>query len=713
VLSNRSPVPAGMVGMLGMKMSAMLFLLSVALAISTATALAEQRYGPLSGHIGEAGPGGSGNGEFSTPNGVAIEQASGDVYVVDTGNNRVEKFEASGGYLSQFDGTATPAGSFAGPTAVAVDQSTGDVYVVDTGHNVVDKFTAGGAYLCELSGWERGCQVTPVEAPTFSEPLGVAVDPTAGEATSEDVYVSDRGNRLVDVFTSAGGDVVQFDPGYPPWSLAVDASHNVYVASSEEERVGEYTALGAEFIRKYVENNVAGGTFVRTVGVDPLAGDALIGVEPEGAGDYELFEFNAAGQPFPAAGQNGFGAAFMSSFGTGSPGIAVNSVTHTVYAADPSGNVVDMFSLVTVPDAATGNATNIKGASATLEGLVNAHMTSGAEYFFQYGTSPAYGSETVHTAVGEGEAEQALANVVDLEPGTTYHYRLDATNAAGFVNTGGDRTFTTAPLPPEVTAAGASEATVDSIIFHGEVNPGSGATAYHFEYGLTESYGQTLPNIGIGAGNTPVLVEQSPPANLRPNRTYHYRLVAINSGGETKSPDQTFRTLSNGSPPTTPPVLTTGPATAVTQTEATIAGILFPEGLPTSYALELGAAAGSYETRVFGNVVGEPGETIPTATFTNLQPGTTYHYRLVASNAAGTSEGPDRTFTTVPPVPSIAIPPAPLLVPFVEPPPVPRCRKGIGSTKCPTPLPRCKKGFVRKGAKCVRKKPPKPGKRRH
>jgi sugar lactone lactonase YvrE len=706
MLGNRSPVPAGMVGMLGMKMSAMLFLLSVALAISVATASAEQRYGPLGGHIGEAGPGGSGNGEFSTPNGVAIEQASGDVYVVDTGNNRVEKFEASGVYLSQFNGATTPAGSFSSPTAVAVDQTTGDVYVVDSGNNVVDKFTPSGEYLCEQSGKERGCQATPIGPSTFSTPIGVAVDPT-----NEDVYVSDKENKIVDVFTAGGSDAAQFEPGYRPWSLAVDANHNVYVAGAGAEQVTEYTTLGGESIRSYTANNVANGVIVRTVGVDPSADDVFIGAEPEAEG-YELFEFNAAGQPLPSPGQNGFGSGFMSSFGVGSPGIAVNSTTHTVYAADPSSNVVDMFSLVTVPDPTTGNATNIKATSATLEGLVNAHTTSGAEYFFQYGTSPTYGSETGHTAVGEGEAEQALANVANLEPGTTYHYRLDATNATGLVNTGGDRTFTTAPLPPEVTAIEPSDVTIDSVIFHGEVNPGSGATAYHFEYGLTESYGQTLPNIGIGAGNAPVSVEQAPSANLTPNHTYHYRLVAINSGGEAKSLDQTFRTLSNGSLPTTPPVLTTGPATAVTQTEATITGILFSEGLPTSYVLELGAAAGSYETRVFGNLAGEPGGATPTATFTNLQPGTTYHYRLVASNAAGTSEGPDRTFTTVLPAPSIAIPPAPLMVPFVEPSPVPQCRKGVRSAKCPTPFPRCKKGFVRKGARCVRKKPAKPGKRR-
>ncbi len=442
------------------------------------------------------------------------------------------------------------------------------------------------------------------------------------------------------------------------------------------------------------------------MGVDPLTGDALIGVEPGGTGNYEVFEFNDAGQPLPALGQNSFGAGFMSSFGPGSPGIAVNSASRTIYVADPSNNVVDMFNPIVVQDVSTGPAVEIKETSAVLTGEVNPLGVSEVSDYFEYGETKAYGA-SIPAPPGDSDGSGLVFTAVTPEkaeglmPGTTYHYRLDATDGLGFVAEGEDRIFTTPPEAPKVdeTPATVSNITTESAVFHGTVQPGNGTTTYHFIYGTTGAYGYALPAIGIGSGFSPVGVEQAAGANLKPHTTYHFALVAENAGGTTIGHDHTFRTLSNGSPPTTPPVLTTGPATAVTQTEATIAGILFPEGLPTSYALELGAAAGSYETRVFGNVVGEPGEAIPTATFTNLRPGTTYHYRLVASNAAGTSEGPDRTFTTALFAPSIAIPVTPLLVPFVfeGPPPVPRCHRGVRSAQVSRPPPEVQEGLRQEG----------------
>jgi DNA-binding beta-propeller fold protein YncE len=636
---------------------ATLAVLSGAPTLLAVPAAAEQRYGPLGGHIGEAGPGGSGNGELSHPSGVTIAPGTGNVYVVDTDNNRVEQFDAAGTYLSQFDGAATPEHSFANPTAIALDQTTGDLYVVDTGHNVVDKFTPAGEYLCEFSGWERGCQVTPTGPSTFSEPLGVAIDPTTGATTSGDVYIADKGNRLVDVFTDTGVDAAQFEPGdltepgrspepYRPWSLAVDANHDIFVSGAGAEQVNEYTALGAAFLKRYSGATLASGVHIRTVGLDLQDGNALIGAEAEGEG-YEVFVFNPAGQPTPSEGQNSFGAGLMSSFGTASPGIAVNPFNHAAYVSDPSSNVVDVFNLVTVPDATTGSATNVRSTSASLAGLVNSHNTSGSEYVFQYGTSTAYGSETEATPVGEGEAEPAVANLTELEPGTTYHYRLVATNGTGLRNTGEDETFTTASLPPEVTVGEPSSVTAYSVILHGEINPGRGATTYHFELGPTTSYGTVLPEIGIGSGEASVEAQQASPANLKPNTTYHYRLVAVNSAGEATSVDHTFRTLTIATPPEMPPVVSTGPATVTGMTEATISAIVYPEGLPTTWVLELGTAAGSYETRLFGSLAGEPGSATPTATLNDLRPGTVYHYRIVATNAAGTSEGPDRTFATM------------------------------------------------------------------
>ncbi|HEX3447871.1 MAG TPA: hypothetical protein VHS97_06430, partial [Isosphaeraceae bacterium] len=137
----------------------------VALAMLGGRADAFMGYGPHT----TFGSAGSANGQFTKPLGVAVDDASEDVYVVDEGGKRVEEFSAEGGYLAQFNGSdnpATPSG-FEMPTAIAVDNSAGaskaDVYVVDSARNTVDKFSSSGAFVFELGSFA-------------SKVIGVAVD---------------------------------------------------------------------------------------------------------------------------------------------------------------------------------------------------------------------------------------------------------------------------------------------------------------------------------------------------------------------------------------------------------------------------------------------------------------------------------------------------------------------------------------------------------
>jgi DNA-binding beta-propeller fold protein YncE len=174
------------------------------------------------------GTAGTGNGELGSPvGGVAVNQGTGDVYVVDAGNDRVQRFDAAGGYQGQFGTTGTGDGqfTFGGNLAgVAVDQSTGSVYVTDTGNNRVQRFSAAGAYQAQFGagGADDG---------EFASPIAVAVDPT-----SHDVFVADRDNNRVQRFSSAGVYEAQFGTAgsgygeiYSPTSVAVDTTGAVYV----------------------------------------------------------------------------------------------------------------------------------------------------------------------------------------------------------------------------------------------------------------------------------------------------------------------------------------------------------------------------------------------------------------------------------------------------------------------------------------------------
>ena len=90
---------------------------------------------------GNAGPGA---GQFNGPDGVAIDPSSGEVYVADTGNNRVEEFDSDGTYIGQFGSSGSGDAQFNNPEGVAVDPSTSDVYVVDAFNNRVEKFGETG-----------------------------------------------------------------------------------------------------------------------------------------------------------------------------------------------------------------------------------------------------------------------------------------------------------------------------------------------------------------------------------------------------------------------------------------------------------------------------------------------------------------------------------------------------------------------------------------
>ena len=85
------------------------------------------------------GEGGGGNGQFSVPTDVAVD-AEGNIYVVDQGNNRIQMFSSSGTYLTQWGSIGDDDGQFTLPTRIAIDLEDNSIYVTDTGNDRVQKF---------------------------------------------------------------------------------------------------------------------------------------------------------------------------------------------------------------------------------------------------------------------------------------------------------------------------------------------------------------------------------------------------------------------------------------------------------------------------------------------------------------------------------------------------------------------------------------------
>ena len=183
------------------------------------------------------GSGGSSSGQFNNPYGVAVD-GSGNVYVADTGNNRIQKFTSGGAYVTQWGTAGSGNGQFSNPYGVAVDGS-GNVYVSETINNRIQKFTSSGVWLTRWgsSGSGNG---------QFSSPHGVAVD------GSGNIYVADSSNNRIQVFDSTGAYVTQWGSGgsgngqfNSPRGVAVDSSGKVYVADSGNKRIQVFSVSGA------------------------------------------------------------------------------------------------------------------------------------------------------------------------------------------------------------------------------------------------------------------------------------------------------------------------------------------------------------------------------------------------------------------------------------------------------------------------------------
>jgi hypothetical protein len=245
--------------------------------------------------------------------------------------------------------------------------------------------------------------------------------------------------------------------------------------------------------------------------------------------------------------------------------------------------------------AETGGASNVSQTGASLSGVVTAWGWREATYDFEYGTSTSYGASvpsppgvigprvTCGLPCGPPHSEQfpVSENLTELQPGTTYHYRLVSTTG-GHTSYGQDATFTTSssmPGSPTIDSESASNVTESDAVLEATINPGGQAVRYQFqlvsnsnEYRSEivcppnpgppfvctgEHIANALPLGFIGSGSEDRSVSldlAGAGVTLQPGTTYHYRVVVARSvqtldtitwqGPPVYGPDQTFTTPS-------------------------------------------------------------------------------------------------------------------------------------------------------------------------
>ena len=211
------------------------------------------------------------------------------------------------------------------------------------------------------------------------------------------------------------------------------------------------------------------------------------------------------------------------------------------------------------------------------------------------------------------------------------------------------------PLQQYATTGTATEVTGATAVLNGTIDTEDLRTIYGFEYGLTTSYGEDHDEVAAVAQKDSGIIQASFMIDgLKPNTTYHFRAVAWHPEGpnpgtpvESYGQDATFTT-------TRAPAVTTDRASGVTTTGATLNGSVSPSGVNTSYQFEYDTAPYKEGEGAHGTSVPVPAkgagsgtEAVPVSeAITGLKAATTYHYRVVASNAEGTAYGADEAFTT-------------------------------------------------------------------
>jgi N-acetylneuraminic acid mutarotase len=399
------------------------------------------------------------------PSGVAVD-GSGDVFIADTGNNRIVEV-AAGGAVSVLTTNATGLNS---PTSVAVNSS-GDVYIADAGDNRVVEVAGGVASVLSTGSL------------TLLNPTGVALD------SSGNVYIADWGNdRVVEVTSGGSASVLSLgSPAdgtalYEPFGAAVSSSESVYVADGGNNRVvtmaGSVLSLGSLTLNQ-----------PQAVAVDS-SGDVFIAdtfnsrvVEVASGGAVSVLGTGSLTAPSGIVSECTSSGTVMCYLA----GVAVYG-TNNVYIADTYNHRVVQVTLSGTPTVATPSFSPAAGTYTSSATVTISDATSGATiYYTTNGTTPTTSSIVYSSAITVSATETLEAI---------------ATHSGDTNSAVGSAAYTIQVATPTFSPAAGTYSSAQTVTISDGT---SGATIYYTTNGTTPTTSSSVYSSAISVSATETL----------------------------------------------------------------------------------------------------------------------------------------------------------------------------------------------------------------
>lgn len=490
---------------------------------------------------------------LSGPTRLAFDQARKTLLVTDTGHNRVAVYTTGPGTTTFQQEVGV--GTLAAPFGLAYDAARHFLYVSDAGNNRIVRYIVGGTttatYTLDAGYTSPALGSGPGQIGSFAASLAV-------DSRNGDLLVADPGNHRVTRFTTSGnssfnGADTPAGAFVSPTDVAVAADGTIYVTDVNGDpvfgssRLEKFTPTGTSLgrIDTAAASNPAASVLPVTVTVNPLDGMVLSAVSDPSTG-YAALAGTFGPDP---AGLATLGVDFFGTpFGLAVDAAPLGQAYLLEYPPNAPSAGVWAFSAILAPGVSIDAPGSATATGVTLSGSVDTGGDASTTAHFEYSSDGV--SFTVAPDVTPAPSSGTVATLTGLTPNQRYTARLVSTNAGGATTTSRLVSFTTETSPPGVVTLVARDVGTASATLAGTVTPFGLQTTYHFEYGLTDQYGATLPtghDETAGAQRPPRLVSIGA-GGLQPNTLYHYRLVATNASGTSYGQDQTLVTGVLGEP---------------------------------------------------------------------------------------------------------------------------------------------------------------------